>query len=227
MPFTRSVERISGSEAVAVIGLGRFGGALATELIASGTEVLGIDIDEDLVQSYDGILTYVVRADSTREEVLRQLSVHEFDRVVVGIGTDLEASILTTSALLKFKTPTVWAKAISGPHGEILEQLGVHHVIRPEYDMGKRVAHLVRGSMLDYVEFEDDFAMVKTHPPEEAQNRPLVATGIRAKHGITVVAVKRKGGIWDYTTPQTVLYSDDEIIVAGPKSKAERFSSLL
>lgn len=163
----------SRTASVAVIGLGRFGGALALELAESGTEVLGIDLDRDVDQRYNGLLTHVVRADSSREETLRQLSVHEFDRVVVGIGSDLEASILTTSILLKFEKPTIWAKAISEPHAEILRQLGVSHVIRPEHDMGRRVAHLVSGAMQDYVEFEDGFAMMTTTPPHLAVDRPL------------------------------------------------------
>ncbi|TLM75336.1 TrkA family potassium uptake protein [Pseudarthrobacter sp. NamB4] len=214
------------ADSVAVIGLGRFGGALALELEEQGTEVLGIDSNEEIVQSYNGLLTHVVRADSTKEEVLRQLSVHEFDRVVVGIGTDLEASILTTSRLLTFKHPQIWAKAISEPHAEILGQLGVENVIRPEHDMGRRVAHLVRGSILDYVEFEDDFVMVRTRPPVQARDRPLGVLGLRDQYGITIVAVKRPGGVWTHTTAQTVLYDDDQIIVQGPKDLAESFSTL-
>jgi trk system potassium uptake protein TrkA len=224
--FSRSPESTAQADSVVVIGLGRFGGALALELEAQGTEVLGIDSNEDTVQSYNGRLTHVVRADSTKEEVLRQLSVHEFDRAVVGIGSDIEASILTTSRLLTFKKPQIWAKAISEPHAEILNQLGVDHVIRPEHDMGKRVAHLVRGSLLDYVEFEDDFVMIRTSPPTEARDRPLGVLGLRDKYGITIVAVKRPGGIWGHTTAQTVLYDDDQIIVQGSKTQAERFSNL-
>lgn len=223
--FSRKAERVAQTDSVAVIGLGRFGGALALELEAQGTEVLGIDTNEEIVQSYNGRLTHVVRADSTREEVLRQLSVHEFDRAVVGIGSDLEASILTTSRLLTFKHPEIWAKAISEPHAEILDQLGVQHVIRPEHDMGKRVAHLVRGSILDYVEFEDDFVMIRTQPPSEARDRPLGVLGLRDKYGITIVAVKRPGGTWQHTTAQTVLYEEDQIIVQGPKNLAEGFST--
>ncbi|MEE2522072.1 TrkA family potassium uptake protein [Pseudarthrobacter sp. J75] len=224
--FTRTAEHVAQADSVVVIGLGRFGGALARELESQGTEVLGIDAREDIVQSFNGILTHVVRADSTKEEVLRQLSVHEFDRAVVGIGTDIEASILTTSRLLKFNGPQIWAKAISEPHAEILVQLGVEHVIRPEHDMGKRVAHLVRGSILDYVEFEDDFVMVRTSPPAVARDRPLGVLGLRDKYGITIVAVKRRGGTWGHTTAQTVLYDDDQIIVQGTKSLAEKFSTL-
>ncbi|MFJ5860989.1 potassium channel family protein [Pseudarthrobacter sp. NPDC092439] len=223
--FSRKAERVAQTDSVAVIGLGRFGGSLALELEAQGTEVLGIDTNEEIVQSYNGRLTHVVRADSTREEVLRQLSVHEFDRAVVGIGSDLEASILTTSRLLTFKHPEIWAKAISEPHAEILGQLGVQHVIRPEHDMGKRVAHLVRGAILDYVEFEDDFVMIRTQPPSEARDRPLGVLGLRDQYGITIVAVKRPGGTWQHTTAQTVLYEEDQIIVQGTKNLAEGFST--
>lgn len=225
--FSRPANRVAAPDTVAVIGLGRFGGSLALELESQKTEVLGIDSDEDTVQSFNGRLTHVVRADSTKEEVLRQLAVHEFDVVVVGIGTDIEASILTTSRLLKFRRPVIWAKAISEPHAEILEQLGVHHVIRPEHDMGRRAAHLVRGAMLDYVEFEDDFVMIRTRPPAAAQDRPLGVLGLRDRHGITVVALKRPDGRWEHATAQTVLYAEDEVLIQGDKAKVEVFSRLL
>ena len=90
--------RIAEADSVAVIGLGRFGSALALELVVTDTEVLGIDMDEELVQTHNGQLTQVVRADSTKQEALRQLAVHEFDRVVVAIGGNVSASILTCSA---------------------------------------------------------------------------------------------------------------------------------
>lgn len=225
--FSRTASRLADASSVAVIGLGRFGGALALELEAQKTEVMGIDANEDTVQSYNGRLSHVVRADSTREEVLRQLAVHEFDVVVVGIGTDIEASILTSSRLLKFNKPIVWAKAISEPHAEILEQLGVHHVVRPEHDMGRRVAHLVRGGMLDYVEFEGGFVLIRTRPPALAQDRPLGVLGLRDKYGITVVAAKRPDGRWQPANAQTVLYEEDEILVEGNKQQTEDFSRLL
>jgi trk system potassium uptake protein len=222
----RSMDRLAEADSVAVIGLGRFGGALALELMSEGVEVLGIDARDEIVQAYNGRLTHVVRADSTKEEALRQLSVHEFDRVVVGIGTDIEASILTCSRLLKFNKPVIWAKAISEPHAEILEQLGVHHVIRPEHDMGRRVAHLVRGAMQDFVDFGDDFVMVRTTVPAAAQDRPLGVLGVREKYGVTVVAVKRREGRWEHTTAQTVLYDDDQIIISGSVAKTEQFAQL-
>ena len=211
---------------VAVIGLGRFGQALALELESGGTEVLGIDANSELVQSLTGQLTHLVVADSTKEEALRQLSVHEFEQVVVGIGSDIEASILTTSLVLGFGVPNVWAKAISDAHGRILHQLGAGHVVYPEHDMGRRLAHLVRGKMLDFVEFEDNFALVKTTPPAEVLGKPLGETGVRGRHGITVVGVKPRGGVFTYATAETVLERGDVIIVAGETKEVERFSEL-
>lgn len=206
-----------------MIGLGRFGGALALELEAQRTQVLGIDIDEETVQSFNGLLTHVVRADGTREEALRELGVDETYVVVVGVGNDIEASILTASRLLKFGHTEVWAKAISEPHAEILGQLGISHVVRPEHDMGRRTAHLVRGGMLDYIEIENDFVLIRTQPPEYAQDRPLGVLGLREKYGITVVAVRKPDVGWQHTTAQTVLYAEDEIIVQGYKEATETF----
>lgn len=218
--------RIAEADSVAVIGLGRFGSALALELMAQGTEVLGIDGSEDIVQSHNGLLTHVVRADSTKEQTLRQLAVHEFDRVVVAIGGDIQASILTASILLKMKIPTIWAKAVSDPHGEILAQLGVHHIVYPEKDMGQRVAHLVRGAMQDYVELGEDFALVKTTPPKAIVGVPLGQSHVRATHGVTVTAYFRPDKGWDYTTLETVIEANDIILIAGKPSKVEAFSQL-
>ena len=211
---------------MAVIGLGRFGSALALELMANGTEVLGIDGDEKIVQDHNGLLTHVVRADSTDEQVLRQLSVNEFDRVVVAIGSDIQASILTSSLLLKLKIPTIWAKAVSNPHGEILGQLGVHHIVYPEKDMGQRVAHLVRGAMQDFIEVGDNFALVKTTPPGSIVGVPLGQSRARANHGVTITAYFRESLGWNYTTVETVLEPTDVVLVAGETNKVEAFSQL-
>lgn len=221
-----STRRSAREDAVVVIGMGRFGRALALELVDEETEVLGIDEDAEVVQSLSGSLTHVVRADSTKEDAMRQLGVHEVDRAVVGIGTDLEASILTASLLISFDIPHVWAKAISEAHGRILEQLGVHHVVYPEHDMGQRVAHLVRGRMLDYIEFEEDFAMVKTNPPADITGVPLSRSSVRTRHGVTVVAIKRPGEGFTYATADAVVHPEDTIIVAGHTRATERFSEL-
>jgi len=222
----RQTNRLNEEASVVVIGLGRFGSALALELMASGTEVLGIDGDEEIVQAHNRLLTHVVRADSTKEETLRQLSVPEFSSVVVAIGSDIQANILTASLLIKLGIPNIWAKAVSEPHGEILRQLGVKHVISPEKDMGKRVAHLVRGVMQDYIDIGEDFALVKTAPPQEILGKPLSETKVRTVHGVTVTAFYRAGQGWSYATMETVVLDGDIILVAGQTERVESFSRL-
>jgi trk system potassium uptake protein len=211
---------------VAVIGLGRFGKSLALELEAEGTEVLGIDPDPKIVQSMAGRLTHVVEADATDEEAMRQLGVHELDRAVIGIGNDLESSLLAGSVLVTLGVRNVWAKAISNAHAKILTQIGVHHVVRPEHEMGQRVAHLVRGTMLDYIEFDDGYAIVKTTPPERIVDIPLSESRVRSQFGITIVGIKRTGEDFTHATPETVVHPGDLIIASGPRTEVERFSSL-
>jgi len=221
-----TTRRIAEADSVAVIGLGRFGRALALELVGSGTEVLGIDLDEDLVQSMNTELTQVVRADSTRQEVLQQLAINEFDRVVVAIGGDISASILTCSVLLNMEIPVIWAKAVDDRHGLILEQLGVHHVIYPEKDMGRRVAHLVRGAALDFIEVAPGYALVKAPVPSSIQGIALGETGLRKKYGVTIAAYHHEGGSWTNADNTTVLRSGDTILVVGPTKDAEGFAQL-
>lgn len=211
---------------VVVIGLGRFGGSLAAALVQTGWDVLGIDTNHRLVQQHADILTHTAIADSTDLEALRQLAVPDFRRAVVGIGTDIEASILTTSLLVDLAIPNIWAKAISRQHGRILERVGAHHVVLPEHQMGERVAHLVTGRMLDFIEFEDNFALVKTLAPAEALNRPLAESRLRSKYGITVVCIKRTGEDFTYATAQTVVHPGDILIVAGKTRQVETFADL-
>lgn len=224
--FGDSSRRIAEADSVVVIGLGRFGQSLALELMASGTEVLGIDSDEEIVQALNGQLTQVVRADSTKDEALRQLAVPEFDRVVVAIGDDVQASILTASLLLQLKVPVVWAKAVSEQHGTILEQLGVHHVIYPEKDMGRRVAHLVRGAAIDYLEIDTGYSLVKATAPAAFVGIPLGQTRLRQQHGVTIAAYRDESGTWQNADNATVLSAGEAVLIVGPTAKAEAFAQL-
>ena len=194
--------------------------------MAGGAEILAIDADDHVVQSLTGRLTHVVTADSTDEEALRQLSVHEFQRAVVAIGTDLESSILTTSLLVDFAIPNIWVKAISNSHAKILAKVGAHHVVRSEHDMGRRVAHLIRGKLQDYIEFEDGYAIVKTTPPSYLWGVPLGQSAPRTSHGATVVGVKTPGKGFTYATPDTVVNRGDIIVVSGQRDDVEKFSNL-
>lgn len=214
------------ASSIVVIGLGRFGTSLALELLRGGREVLGIDADARTVQNLSDELSDVVQADSTDETALRELGIQDFDSAVVAIGSDLEASILTASLLLQLGVPQVWAKATSTAHGRILNQLGVHHVIFPEMDMGKRVAHMVSGESLDYVPIDDDFVMVKRSAPELFNGKTLAEMKFRSEHGVTVVATKKAGAAYLPSFPETVIETGDEIIVAGRTEKVDLFCQL-
>jgi trk system potassium uptake protein len=213
-------------DAVVVLGLGRFGRSLALELMAEGVEVLGVDTDPRTVQSLAGRLTHVVEADCTDEDAMRELGLAEFDTAVVGVGTHLESSILSAAVAVGLGVRTVWAKAMSSAHARILTQIGAHHVVRPEHDMGRRVAHLLRGGMIEYVEFDEGYAFVKTTPPRALNGRSLGGYGVREHYGVTVVGIKRVDGEFTYATAQTVVHEGDELIVAGPKGAVESFSRL-
>ena len=211
-----------GSNTVAVIGLGRFGTALALELMELGVEVLGIDRDSDIIDELDGKLTHLVAGDSTDETLLRELGVDECERVVVAIGNDLEASILTTSRLVKFQIPSIWAKATSEPHAEILAQLGVANVISPESDMGRRVAHLIRGRIHDYVPIDAHFSIVRMAAPQNVIGVPLDELRLRRTRGVTIIAEK-VDGTWRVTQRDTVLDGHNEILVAGTPAQLADF----
>ena len=215
-----------GSDSVAVIGLGRFGGAVAESLVRLGHDVLGIDEDAELVQSWADRLTHVVQADSTNGDTLRRLGVHDFAHAVVGIGGDIEASVLTVLALSELGVQDIWAKALSEKHGRILERTGAHHVVYPETAMGGRVAHLVTGKMIDFIEFDDGFAIVKTRSPREAEGRTLAECALRSKYGVTVVGVKRAKTDFVPGRPETMVQPGDLLIVSGPTKLVEAFAAI-
>ena len=209
-----------------VIGLGRFGGGLASTLVGMGHEVLGVDTDQKIVQDFAGVLTHVVSADSTSEAAMRQLGAGEFETAVVAIGTEVEASILTTAVLADLGVPRIVAKAVTEPHGRILERVGAHRVVFPERDMGVRVGHSLAGSILDYFELDPGFAIVETRAPKELAGKTLADAEVRRRYGITVVCIKPEGGGFTYATPETVPNEGDILVVAGEKRRAEAFGEL-
>lgn len=217
--------RVAHGDSVAVIGLGRFGQSLALELMELGAEVLGIDSREDVVQELNGQLTHVVRADATSESVLRQLSIQDFSRVVVAIGSDIQASILVTSQLLKFDVPNIWAKAVTDAHGTILDQLGVKNVINPEKDMGKRVAHLVRGSMKDYIQIADGYSLVTTACRMDLAGLTVHEVLKKAPTNVQIVALINPDTGWSFASSGTVLHQEDTLVIIGPTDLVEAFAS--
>lgn len=211
---------------VAVLGLGRFGGAVASELVRLGFDVLGVDHLESNVQYYSESITHVVQGDVTNVSVLRQLGIDDMAHAIVAVGSDLEASILATAALDEIHVPAIWAKAVSRHHGRILQRVGAHHVVYPEHDMGHQVAHMIGGRILDWFQLDEHFALVETKVPSELVGRTLAASGVRERHNVTIVCVKPAGGHFTYATVDTVLSAGDLLVVAGETSAAEAFARL-
>ncbi len=211
---------------VMVIGLGRFGSAVARSLSRMGHEVLGIDQDMETVQAHSEELTHVVQADSSNVAALRKLGAGDMAHAVVGIGSDIEASVLTVVALLDAGCKDIWAKAVNENHGRILERVGATHIVYPEAEMGERVAHLVTGKMIDFIEFEDGFAIVKTRTPRELAGKSLKDNQVRGKHRVTILGVKRPREVMVQANPDTVIYMSDLLIVAGPIEAVENFARL-
>ena len=211
---------------VVVIGLGRFGTSLALELTRRGTEVLAIDHRPKITQSLAGQITQIATADATDMEALRQLGVPDFYQAVVAVGSDIEASILTTSLLVELEINDIWAKAVSSQHGRILDRIGAHHVVFPEHDMGRRVAHLLTGRMIEFVQLDEGFALVELRPPRQIVGRSLADSEGRTRHGITVVSIKPEGASFTYATPDTVPGPDDIIVVAGETDRVKDFANL-
>lgn len=210
---------------VLVIGLGRFGAATAQELVTQGREVLAIEKDPVLVQKWASTLTHVVEADATDAEALRQLGAEDFSAAVVGVGTSIESSVLITVNLVDLEIPHIWVKAITSAHGKILRRIGANHIIFPEFDAGVRAAHLVNGRMLDFIEFDDDFAIVKMHPPTETVGFTLAESDVRKKYGVTIVGVKTPGEEFTYAQPDTKVGPRDTLIVSGHTDLIERFAA--
>ncbi|CAG7613008.1 potassium channel family protein [Leucobacter soli] len=211
---------------VLVIGLGRFGAATAGQLDRQDREVLVVDTDLALVQKWADRVTHAVQADARSMEALRQIGAEEFQIAVVATGASVEASVLIAANLVDLGVPQIWAKAISLSHGKILERIGVNHVIYPEREAGERVAHLLSGSMLDFIQFDDNYVIAKMYPPRSIRGRALKDSGVRSRYRVTVVGVKTPGQDFQHATQDTVVSPHDLIIVSGSASDVERFATI-
>lgn len=211
---------------VLVIGLGRFGSSVANSLMRMGHEVLGVDADPHLVEVMAAELTQTVEADATDIDALTSLGAAEFSAAVVGIGTNIEASVLTVLGLADLAVPSIWAKATNDNHGRILQRTGAHHIVFPEARMGERVAHLLNGRLLDFIKFDDRFALAKLKAPASIVGLTLGLSEVRKKYGITVVGTKRTDEDFVYAVPDTLVHPNDVLIVAGTIEQIERFAAI-
>ena len=189
-------------------------------------EILGVENNPVLAEQYSALFP-LVEADATRLDALEQLGAREFSSAVVGVG-HLEASVLITANLVDLGIEQIWAKAISREQGKILRRIGAHHVIYPEFDAGRRTAHLVDGRMLDYVEMDrEGFSIVKMRPPAEIQGFTLQESDVRRRYGVNILGVISPGQHFEYAGPDTVVAANDLSIVSGDGKLLEDFANRL
>ena len=203
-----------------VLGLGRFGSAVATTLVELGHEVLGVDNDEERVDALKDKITQAVQADITEERVLKELGVKNFDAAIVSIATDLEASILVTMMLKEMGLKYIIAKAQSALHGKVLEKIGVDKIVFPERDMGRRIARsLIIPNIKDYIELEPDHSVIEIEALPEFVDKTLSELDLRNKYGINVLAIKRDNSFNISPWAKDVIKKGDFLIVIGETKK--------
>lgn len=212
----------------AVIGLGRFGGSICRELSEEGMDVLAIDKNEDKVNEYKNIASHAVIADSTDEATLKELGLKNIDHVIVAIGDNIQASILTTVILTDLGIKMITVKANNDYHEKILNKIGAHQVVHPERDMGRRIAHnIISNNILDYLELSDEHSIVEVKAGKRMLGKSLIDLDIRANYGCNVVAIKQGDDINVSPSADDILIENDVLIVIGADNDISRFEKHL
>lgn len=198
----------------AVIGLGRFGSAVATTLVELGHEVIGLDASADVVRELADRGVQTLQLDVTDERALRAAGIHAVDVAVVSIGENLEASLIVVMLAKELGIATIVAKATTPLHGRILEKLGVSRVIFPEREMAIRTAHsLVVTNLVDYIELSPDFCIVEVPAPREFVGKSVKDLQIRNRFGLNLIAIRRQGETGGNST--NVAPTAEDRIIAG------------
>ena len=216
-----------------VIGLGRFGTAVATTLTELGHDVIGVDGNEERVRQMADVIAQAVQLDATDAKALRAAGIADVNVAVVSIGENIESSLLVVMLLHELGIRTVVAKAVTPLHGRILERLGVSRVIFPERDMAIRLAHsLVMPNVLDYVELSRDFSFVELPAPATFVGQTLRQLELRPKYGLTLIAIKRRAADGNEvtnvaTSAEDVIQKDDVLVLLGSNDRLADFGKLL
>ena len=202
---------------IAILGLGRFGRALARTLVEMGHDVMGVDANEAVVEKMAPVLTNCVQADVMDEQTLLSLGVTNFDIVVVGIGnSDMQASIFTTLMLKEMGVEHVVCKVSSNKHARILLKLGADRVVYPERDMGMRFAHsIAQSDVLEFIELSEEYSMMEINAPKYLIGKSLKESDVRSKYNINIVAIKRGKKIMVNPSPDAVLEQGDVLLAIG------------
>ncbi len=219
---------------VAVLGLGRFGEAVARELNRQGVEVLGVDRNLNRVNA---IVPYVDQAesfDATNPELLASRDIKRMDAVVVAIGNNFEGSVLVTMHCHELGVPLVCAKALNEAQAEVLRKVGADRIIKPEEDMGKHLAlHLTHQSVVDFVELPDNYSLRRVHVPEDWAGRSISDLNVLNEHHLNIIQVLRRsppdeqGNVLDQKMPLPdgglVFESGDRMEVIGHDRDLDKF----
>lgn len=214
---------MSMKQTYAVFGLGRYGRAVAKELVESGAEVLAVDIDENLVNDAIGEIPYCKCADITDEEVIRQLGIANVDVVIIAMATNLEASVMATVLCKEAGVKMVIAKCSSEMNCKILSKVGADRVVFPESESGIRLAkNLLSNGFIDLVELSKDVSMVELDVRPEWEGQNLIELNLRRKYSINVVAVVQDNQVLINIDPEKPLEKSMKLIVIANVSKLNK-----
>ena len=207
----------------AVFGLGRYGSAVAKELVSNGAEVLAVDIDQEKVNEAVKEIPFCKCADVTDPEVLNQLGIANIDIVIISMATNLEASVMATMLCKEMGVKTVISKCSSEMNCKILSKVGADRVIFPEHESGIRLAKsLISSGFVDILEISDDVSMVELEVRTEWENKNLLELNLRKKYSINVVAVIEDGKASVMIDPETPLKKSMRLIVIADTAKLRK-----
>ena len=208
----------------AVIGLGRFGGSVCRELYSLGHEVMAIDIDMERVESFVDYSTQAVQGDSTDEAFLKSIGIRNFDHVIVAIGENIQASVLTTLNLKELGVMKVWVKAQNTYHQKVLEKIGADKVIHPEVDMGIRVANSMSSNhLVDYINLSDEYSIGEYQAPNLIDNKTLQDLNFRGKYRVNILAIRRGNLVNINPLPTDIVKEGDVLVAMGLNKDLNRF----
>lgn len=204
---------------IAVIGLGQFGSTVAKMLASMDHEVLGVDIDPEVVQRISPFITHAIVADTTDEEAIKALALSQFDIVIVAIGDNVQANLMTSMLLKEMNMPHVVSKAESALQGKMLKKMGVDMVIYPEYDVAQRlVQSLTRDYVMDYLQLSQNISLIEIKMPSFMVGTCLKDSNLREKYNLNAVGVRRGEDLEVPPNPITILGEDDKLLVIGNNS---------
>ncbi len=210
-----------------IVGLGRFGSALAIELAEADEEILVLDQDEEKVRQLRDYTenAYVVR--SLDKKTLEETGIQNCDVAVVCIGEKMDVSILTTLHLVSLGVPTVIAKAASEEQGQVLRKLGAQ-VVYPEHDMAIRLAHrLANANVLDFVQLSEQISISKLTVPAKLQGKTVLEANLRGQFGLNIIAIENSGKVNESIGPNTAFRDGDILFVSGDKNGVNRLMDWL